>query len=1143
MNTFDEHHWTFVQHMPDSSPYVSVVVTARNDDHGGNLLPRMQAFVNSWIGQSKRHGLSSELIIVDWNPPEDRRLLIDTLQWPADTSPCHVRFIQVPPEIHQRYKHAETMPLYQMIAKNVGIRRSRGRFVLATNIDIIFSDELMRHLAQGRLEPGRMYRIDRHDVMSDVPVDATVDDQLEYCKTHLIRVNAREGTFNLTPDGLRALNEDDIADRDSGISLGSGWYSVERNSPSQVFRWVDNDAQMTVKWCADPPPPLVFDVEPGPGVKRQPFALQVLDADGKMQAQVWIRGRENLQLQLPPGGDRARTLRLHVVGGGVSIPEDPRILNFRVYRCAWATAATTPQQREQIQSDSPMKTPASEKLNGNQEANYVLGSRPTGPPPQTVHFRTRLRDLLRVIRPSSLDMTPSVPVRWEFWRFLCSFYETGGVAGMLWRYMRFCTLVPKVPAGQDILEPGSGIALGAGWYDLEHVVGETFRWVRNDAELIVRSPYENAPRALVILIEPGPGVNWKRFELVVRNQSGGKLASARVEKLQRLEIPLPWRPGQTQVFSLHVDGGDSPTPHDPRLLNFRLFWCGWSGVSVYPLSQAEPDIPIETGLALGGGWRPYVHNASDDAYLEGCDGAEIITQLGRLSPRVVQLEIAPVDIGLFHLEVREMSGRVVAKGPLRGRQVCYLTLPIRPGQTQVFSLHSAEVDFRVYRLGWSDTAVDITEFASGLRTGAGWSPLRCEQGEIWRFVEREAELDITVPSGEQRYLVLDLTADASDPVVCEIRDSVGQTVTSFSIGPRKTVYAAIPWQPGVHEIFRLLAPGVRVYRCQWSPCAGEPERISRHFKCEGAMAGQDQDIVMTDSGLSLGKGWYRPERSGDEVCRWASHQAEIFVEGAAASEPLIIEPLVMDIEAGPSLESDSFELKVFDRAWRRICEVSVTGRQVIRLDLPLQFGRPNVYRLAVNCGGLVVADDPRTLNFRVFRLEWAQRRQAAPQIAKWSFRGTGTRDQYNSPPARTSTPGSDPVSPAHLHTNACGDFTLMARDHWFDVRGYPEFDMYSFNIDSVLCYAAHYGGAREETLTEPMRIYHIEHGLGSGWTPEGQAKLFERLRAKGVAWFDYHELVACAVQMRKLNSPMIFNRENWGLAGVELPETLLPREI
>jgi hypothetical protein len=1123
--------------MPDSSPYVSVVVTARNDNHGGNLLPRMQAFVNGWIGQSKRHGLSSELIVVDWNPPEDRRPLVEMLQWPADTSPCHVRFIQVPPEIHQRYKHADTMPLYQMIAKNVGIRRSRGRFVLATNIDIIFSDELVRHLAQGRLERGRMYRIDRHDVMSNVPVDASVDAQLEYCKTHLIRVNAREGTFNLTPDGLRALSEDDIADRDSGIGLGSGWYSVERNS-HQVFRWVDNDAELTVKLCADPAPPLVFDIEPGPGVNRQPFALQVLDAHWNLQAQAWIRGRETLQLQLPPG-DRTLSLRLHVVGGGVSIPEDPRILNFRVYRCAWAEGATAPQRREQIQSDSQIGTPASERLNDKQQADYVLSSQPAILPAQTVSFRTRLRDVLRVIGPDSLDTTQPVFVPRRPQSFLRSLYETGGVRGMLWRYMRFCSLVPKVPAGQDIFEPGSGIAPGAGWYDLEHVLGETFRWVRNDAELIVRFPLESAPRALAILIEPGPGMNWKRFELVVRNQSGGRLASARVERMQRLEIPLSWRPGQTQVFSLHVEGGDSPTPHDPRLLNFRLFWCGWSGTSVYPLSQTELEIPIESGLALGGGWRPSECNASGDAYLEGRDGAEIVTQLGGTSARVVRLEIAPVDVGLFQLEVRERSGRVVSTGPLRGRQVCYLTLPIRPGQTEVFSLHSTQANFRLYRLGWSDTAADITEFASGLRTGAGWSPLRSDQGEIWRFVEREAELVITVPSGRQRYLTLDLAAHDSDPVVCEICDSLGKTVAPFSIGPRKTVYAEIPWRPGLCETFRLVAPGVRVYRCEWSPSADEPERVSRHFKCEGAMAGPDQDIVMMDSGLSFGKGWYRPERSGDEICRWASSQAEIFAEGGTVFEPLIIEPLVMDIEAGPSLESESFELQVFDRTWRRICEVSVTGRQVVRLDLPLQFGRPNVYRLAVNCGGLVVADDPRTLNFRVFRLEWAQRRKAAMETAKWSFRTAGARDRYSSAPHRTSTPDSYPVSPAHLHTNACGDFTLMARDHWFDMRGYPEFDMYSFNIDSILCYAAHYGGAREETLTEPMRIYHIEHGLGSGWTPEGQAKLFERLRANGVAWFDYQELVACAVQMRKLNSPMIFNRENWGLSEFELREMSL----
>src|SRR5689334_23000094 len=111
-----------------STPYLSLVVAARNDDHGGNLLGRMQAFVNGWIGLSKRHGLSSELIVVEWNAPADRPPLAQALNWPDDLAPCTVRFIDVPPAIHRRYRHADCLALYQMIAKNVGIRRARGRF-------------------------------------------------------------------------------------------------------------------------------------------------------------------------------------------------------------------------------------------------------------------------------------------------------------------------------------------------------------------------------------------------------------------------------------------------------------------------------------------------------------------------------------------------------------------------------------------------------------------------------------------------------------------------------------------------------------------------------------------------------------------------------------------------------------------------------------------------------------------------------------------------------------------------------------------------------------------------------------------------------------------------------------------------------
>lgn len=200
-------------------PYLSVVAASRNDDHGGSLLRRMQTFVNAFIAQCRRHGLSAELILVEWNPPADRPPLAEALQWPRDLGPCRVRIIEVPPALHQRYQHAAALPLYQMIAKNVGIRRARGRFVLASNIDILFNDELMHFLAENKLDPDRMYRMDRYDAMADVPVDASPDQQLAYCQTHLLRINLREGTMPLTPTG-------EFVDKQApdGISFGRGWY-------------------------------------------------------------------------------------------------------------------------------------------------------------------------------------------------------------------------------------------------------------------------------------------------------------------------------------------------------------------------------------------------------------------------------------------------------------------------------------------------------------------------------------------------------------------------------------------------------------------------------------------------------------------------------------------------------------------------------------------------------------------------------------------------------------------------------------------------------------------------------------------------------------------------------------------------------
>lgn len=682
-------------------PYLSLVVAARNDDHGGNLLGRMQAFVNAWIAQCKRHRLSSELIIVEWNPPEDRPRLVDALRWPADLGPCRVRFIEVPPEIHRRYRHADSLPLYQMIAKNVGIRRAAGQFVLATNIDILFSDELVGFLAQERLEKGRMYRIDRYDAMADVPADG-LDEQLAYCRSHLIRLHAREGSFKLTPDGRRALEPVDIASADSGISFGSGWFPVERYSPNEPFRWVDTDAEMTVQMPAGAPP-LMLEMEPGPGVGGPPFLLQLLGDDDTVLADWYVWGRTRVQLQFPPGAAGARSLRFHVVGGGRPVVDDARSLNFRVFRCEWARG-----WKSDWRSDAP----------------GVLN---------TLRGTARMARVLRRLLGS---------YRGDYTAF-----AREGIRGCL----RAAILVKKVAQGGDIFQPDAGIIPGEGWYPLEHGGGETFRWVGKSAELTVRMPAE-VPCKLAMLVEPGPGVGFGTFELLVRQLSGETLARAVVDRLKYVEVALPLRPGRSQRLCLTLEGGGLATAGDSRTLNFRLLGCGWAQPceAVPSLADRLPD--------AGSGW----------------------------AVKVVSL---------------------------------------RPG---------------------------------------------------------------------------------------------------FD---------------------------------------------------------------------------------------WVTH-----------------------------------------------C-------------------RP-------------VAETIQEMGTPVF-----------------------------------------------LHWNACGDFTLLAREHWFDLRGYPEFDLFSMNLDSVFCYAAHHAGAREEMLREPSRIYHIEHGTGSGWTPEGADQLYQRIAAKGLTFIRYEELVGWVAQMRQLDSPIIFNMEDWGLSGLDLRET------
>lgn len=179
-----------------SDPYLSVVTTARNDDHGGNPLYRTQLFINGLMAQCERHHAPAELVLVEWNPPVDRPRLAEALKWRASDW-CDVRIIEVPHDLHSTLEHSDRLQLFQMIGKNVGIRRARGEFVLATNIDILFSDELMTFLTSKHLDHHHVYRVNRVDVPAEIDPEWSMDEQLDFCRRRAVRVNYYDRTVDL----------------------------------------------------------------------------------------------------------------------------------------------------------------------------------------------------------------------------------------------------------------------------------------------------------------------------------------------------------------------------------------------------------------------------------------------------------------------------------------------------------------------------------------------------------------------------------------------------------------------------------------------------------------------------------------------------------------------------------------------------------------------------------------------------------------------------------------------------------------------------------------------------------------------------------------------------------------------------------
>jgi len=130
----------------------------------------------------------------------------------------------------------------------------------------------------------------------------------------------------------------------------------------------------------------------------------------------------------------------------------------------------------------------------------------------------------------------------------------------------------NTPAGTDIVV-GDHIQLGTGWYPLEKASTYVFRWVDNNAELLVfRSGKKNK---LQLSVSAGPGLNRAPFVLHLVNASGQVVQSVNVNKKETVTFTLPLEEGTAGKYRLVVDnGGQGFAENDPRVLNFMVTEIG-----------------------------------------------------------------------------------------------------------------------------------------------------------------------------------------------------------------------------------------------------------------------------------------------------------------------------------------------------------------------------------------------------------------------------------------------------------------------------------------------------------------------------------------------------------------------------------------
>ena len=168
-----------------SAPTLSIVLTGRHDNYGGDFNERLFASLRFNHARLAERHVALEIVFVEWNPLPDKPLLAEVLAREFPDLP--LRCIVVAREYQAALTQNPQIRYLEYLAKNVGIRRAAGTFILATNTDVLLGRHVVDVIASGTLTAGTVYRAARYDLKEDTDKTRLTWDSLEDPSGHARR--------------------------------------------------------------------------------------------------------------------------------------------------------------------------------------------------------------------------------------------------------------------------------------------------------------------------------------------------------------------------------------------------------------------------------------------------------------------------------------------------------------------------------------------------------------------------------------------------------------------------------------------------------------------------------------------------------------------------------------------------------------------------------------------------------------------------------------------------------------------------------------------------------------------------------------------------------------------------------------------